>query len=204
MTNFKNNNNVESNVYSRKWTLDISETTNSQQQQQHQIKDKNNLPLPLTSGSESPISTSSSSSSSSQPQVASQQPQQLTAKQQMDLKVKKGWELAKSPAKNIFMTGFFLWMIGNGINIFTMPVIIYAVINPVKAIFQTNSMFSRFNDCKSDIIQMKLTFVVIQLALLSVTLYKCSSMGLLPITPSDWISSLPIKKAVEYSSGSSL
>ncbi|KAN0035587.1 hypothetical protein ACTA71_004869 [Dictyostelium dimigraforme] len=196
MTNFKNNG--ESNTYNRKWTLDISESSSSTSQQQH-LKDKNNLPLPLTSGgSESPISTSS------QPQVASQQPQQLSAKQQMDLKVKKGWELAKSPAKNIFMTGFFLWMIGNGINIFTMPVIIYAVINPVKAIFQTNTMFSRFNDCKGDIIQMKLTFVVIQLVLLSVTLYKCSSMGLLPITPSDWISSLPIKKAIEYSSGSNL
>ncbi|KAN0022687.1 hypothetical protein ACTFIU_005422 [Dictyostelium citrinum] len=203
MTNFKNNNSGESNTYTRKWTLDISESSSSSQQQQQQhLKDKNNLPLPLTSGgSESPISTSSSS----QPQVASSsQPQQLSAKQQMDLKVKKGWELAKSPAKNIFMTGFFLWMIGNGINIFTMPVIIYAVINPVKAIFQTNTMFSRFNDCKGDIIQMKLTFVVIQLVLLSVTLYKCSSMGLLPITPSDWISSLPIKKAIEYSSGSSL
>ncbi|KAM9966190.1 hypothetical protein ACTFIR_006384 [Dictyostelium discoideum] len=202
MTNFKNSG--ESNTYSRKWTLDISESSSSSSSSQH-LKDKNNLPLPLISGgSESPISTSSSSSSSSQPQVASSQPQQLSTKQQMELKAKKGWELAKSPAKNIFMTGFFLWMIGNGINIFTMPVIIYAVINPVKAIFQTNTMFSRFNDCKGDIIQMKLTFVVIQLVLLSVTLYKCSSMGLLPITPSDWISSLPIKKAIEYSSGSSL
>ncbi|EGC34501.1 hypothetical protein DICPUDRAFT_55778 [Dictyostelium purpureum] len=182
MSNFKR---ASGDVYNRNWVLEAEKGSGGS--------------LQNTPGGLSAIESSTPSGVSSSGTFVSQQP---STQQSMELKVKKGWELAKSPAKNIFMTGFFLWMIGNGINIFTMPVIIYAVINPVKAILQTNSMFSRFDDCKRDIIQMKITFIAIQLVLLGVTLYKCSSMGLLPITPSDWISSLPIKKNVEFSSGS--
>ncbi|KAF2070509.1 hypothetical protein CYY_008175 [Polysphondylium violaceum] len=198
-SNFKNNN---TGAYTRQWSLGStgsgsnsyinsgSASTGSGSSNTTQQASMINNPS-KKSGLVPPASTS--------PPMAANQ---LTAAQSLELKKKKGWELAKSPAKNILMTGFFLWMIGNGINIFTMPVIIYAVINPIKAIFQVNAMFSRFSDLKDQVMEMKMTYIGIQLLLLGVTLYKCSSMGILPITQSDWISSLPIKKTIEFSSGS--
>ncbi|GAM27545.1 hypothetical protein SAMD00019534_107210 [Acytostelium subglobosum LB1] len=117
---------------------------------------------------------------------------------------KKGWEIAKSPIKGIFMNAFILWMIGSAISIFTMPPVIYMVIGPIKAILQTNAVFSRFEVLKREVLLMKLTYIAIQLGLLSVALYKCSSMGLLPITQSDWLSSLPLKINYDAVSGSQI
>eukprot|EP01133_Synstelium_polycarpum_P013445 gene13445-15847_t len=138
----------------RRWAIDLSS-------EKQLVDAKTNLTV------KPPIPMASTASSSSV---------QQTNNNVDELKSRKGWELAKSPAKNIMMTGFFLWMIGGGINIFTMPVIIYSVINPIKAIIQTNNVFIRFNDLKGEATRMKITYAVLQLALLGVALYKCSSM----------------------------
>ncbi|KYQ89549.1 DUF1077 family protein [Tieghemostelium lacteum] len=188
--------NLKENNSKKRWAIDLngggalpssSSSTNSQNA--------------ISSNSSNSNIAPTGSNKLTQQQQQQQQMGEHSTQQSMTLKAKKGWELAKSPAKSIFMTGFFLWMVGNGINIFTMPIIIYAVINPIKAIFQTNKMFLRFDDL-NEVLMMKLTYIAIQLVLLGITLYKCSSMGLLPITPSDWIYSLPIKTTKEFSSGS--
>lgn len=52
--------------------------------------------------------------------------------------IQKAWEVAKGPGKGILMTAFMLWMAGGGVNIFSMMITMYAIINPVKAIVGTN------------------------------------------------------------------
>ncbi|EGG16428.1 DUF1077 family protein [Cavenderia fasciculata] len=123
MSNFKANN------QKRKWNLEISSSSGGGN---NNSLTKQSLLLGGSS-SQTYIASSSSSSTGSTPST-----------QNTDLLVKKAWELAKSPAKSIFMTGFLLWMIGN--------------------------VFIRFKEIQDKIFVMKITYIVIQLALLGVAL----------------------------------
>eukprot|EP01099_Mayorella_cantabrigiensis_P003447 TRINITY_DN2641_c0_g1_i1.p1 TRINITY_DN2641_c0_g1~~TRINITY_DN2641_c0_g1_i1.p1 ORF type:complete len:189 (+),score=44.60 TRINITY_DN2641_c0_g1_i1:38-568(+) len=107
-------------------------------------------------------------------------------KQNREIKTKKAWEIAKSPGKNIFMTGFMLWMIGSSINIFTMVFTFYALYNPLKAIFSTSKEFSRFSDLDG-IWVCQIVYILLNGLSLGIGVYKCSSLGLLPTATSDWV-----------------
>merc|ERR1712087_863039 len=52
---------------------------------------------------------------------------------QTQLKIKKAKELAWQPAKSFMMTGFMLWMSGNGVHIFSIMITFYAIYNPIKS-----------------------------------------------------------------------
>ena len=43
------------------------------------------------------------------------------------------WATAQAPAKNLFMTGFMLWMSGAGVHIFSIMITGMALLNPIKA-----------------------------------------------------------------------
>lgn len=75
-----------------------------------------------------------------------------------------------------------------------------ALINPIKGIFGVNQAFSRFDKEEGlDLKLPKLIFISLQLLALGVALYKCSSLGLLPLTSVDWTIYLPTKNIMEYS-----
>lgn len=57
---------------------------------------------------------------------------------------------------------------------------------------------------KANLLQSKLTFVVMSLLALSGGLYKMSMMGLLPNSPSDWVSFLSVPPNLQLASGSSV
>jgi len=117
------------------------------------------------------------------------------------LRTAKVWEAARSPISTIFMTLFMSWMSGSNVNIFSIMITVYSFINPIKAILSVNEVFSRFEDHNSSLFLPKLTYIGINLVTLSIAVYKCSVLGLLPTTVSDWISYLPMKRAMEYSVG---
>jgi len=126
----------------------------------------------------------------------------VTKADHSDLKLKKAWEVAKGPGKGILMTAFMLWMAGGGVNIFSMMITVYAIINPVKAIIGTNGVFSKFEDAKGgSLLEPKLVYIGLNVLSLAVAVYKCSTLGLLPTTPSDWIAYFPLKKTTEFSAG---
>jgi Protein of unknown function (DUF1077) len=67
-----------------------------------------------------------------------------------------------------------------------------ALVNPLKAIFATRQAFIKFE--KEDGIDLrlpKLIYLSLQVLSLGVALYKCSTMGLLPVTSADWTNLLP-------------
>ena len=52
---------------------------------------------------------------------------------------------ATAQARSLFMTGFMLWMSGAGVHIFSIMITGMALLNPLKAIFNTNKTFEQFN-----------------------------------------------------------
>jgi len=115
------------------------------------------------------------------------------------LKEKKAWEVAKSPIGTIFMTMFMMWMSGSSVNIFSMSITIYAVINAVKAILNVNAGFKRLEDPARSLLPQKLLYIFFQLVTMGIAVYKANNLGLLP-TVADWSLSLPVKEVSEFSS----
>ena len=122
----------------------------------------------------------------------------------------KARELAWSPGKNFMMTAFMLWMSGSGVHIFSIMITGMAIYNPVKSALTVSTAFSRFDDAKmspadkTSLLFSKLTFVVMNLLAMCGALYKMSLMGLLPNTPSDWVSFLAVPPNVQFASGGSI
>lgn len=126
---------------------------------------------------------------------------------QTQLKLKKAKELQWQPAKSFMMTGFMLWMSGNGVHIFSIMITFYAIYNPIKSALGVNGVFARFDDPKmtpierTSLLTSKGIFVLMNIVAMSGALYKMSLMGLLPTTPADWVSFLAVPPAMQYSSG---
>ena len=80
-----------------------------------------------------------------------------------EMKQKRAMEIAYGPGKNIFMQGFMMWMSGSQINIWSMMITGMALINPIKAIADTNRTFARLDDGKVDLMMPKLVFIVLNI-----------------------------------------
>ncbi|KAL1915521.1 uncharacterized protein VTP21DRAFT_6645 [Calcarisporiella thermophila] len=122
---------------------------------------------------------------------------------QSSLKLKKAWDVALAPAKSIPMNMFMLWMSGNGVQIFSMIITFMLFFQPIKAIMNIQSMFERYESSSKSqdysLLAPKLVFIALQIAMMCLGLYKCSAMGLLPTSTSDWLAFMPPKHILEYS-----
>jgi hypothetical protein len=92
------------------------------------------------------------------------------------LKIKKSWEVAVSPTKTIPMNGIMLWMSGGGVQIFSIIITIMLLYNPTKAIFSVNEAFQKFESKKNNLILQKITFVLCQMIVIGMGIWKCSQM----------------------------
>ncbi len=109
--------------------------------------------------------------------------------------------LAQAPGKSLFTTALMLWMSGSNLHIFSIMSTGMALINPIKGILSINQTFDKFNT-KEDPVDLKipkLIFIALQLLTIGMALYKCSTMGLLPLTSSDWTVYIPPKVFLESS-----
>jgi len=138
----------------------------------------------------------------------------LTAKkadqqaQMMQLKLTKARSLSWSPIKNFMQMAFMMWMSGSGVHIFSIMITYQALSSPVTAMLATNKTFKGFEDRtmgaaeKANLLMSKLIYVGMNMVAMSGGLYKMSMMGLLPNTPSDWVSFLAVPPSVQHSTGS--
>ncbi|KAI1205856.1 uncharacterized protein F4807DRAFT_464318 [Annulohypoxylon truncatum] len=118
------------------------------------------------------------------------QPRKQPTPEEMDtLKLKKAWEVALAPVKNLPMTAIMMYMSGNSLQIFSIMMVFMAFKNPIMGIIATNQAFERFESesNKAKIIQAKLAYVAMQMVALAVGIWKVNAMGLLPTTRSDWL-----------------
>ena len=123
---------------------------------------------------------------------------QLDIEKENQAKQAHAMKMAMQPAMGIVQTAFMLWMSGKSIQIFSIYATGNALVNPIKAISNIEVMFGKFSKDKGvDTKLPKLVFILVQLVALSVGLYKCHTMGLLPLTSVDWLWTLPAKQVSE-------
>ncbi|KAF9881642.1 hypothetical protein CkaCkLH20_00788 [Colletotrichum karsti] len=118
------------------------------------------------------------------------QPRKQQSPEEMDtLKVKKAWEVALAPVKNLPMTAIMMYMSGNSLQIFSIMMVFMAFKNPLAGLTAVNQAFERFESetNKGKMLQVKLAYVAMQFVALGLAVWKVNSMGLLPTTRSDWL-----------------
>ncbi|XP_039487209.1 ER membrane protein complex subunit 4 [Drosophila santomea] len=115
------------------------------------------------------------------------------------LVIKKSWDLALGPLKNIPMNLFIMYMSGNSISIFPIMMVGMMLIRPIKAIF-TTQVTSKMAEGAQGTGQ-RIVYFLGNLANVALALYKCHSMGLLPTHASDWLAFVQPQTRVEYYGG---
>ncbi|KAF8626324.1 hypothetical protein AX15_004985 [Amanita polypyramis BW_CC] len=109
------------------------------------------------------------------------------------IKEKKAWDFALSPAKSLPMQAFMLYMSGGGVQIFSISIVFMLLLSPFRNLSGINSAFVQFAPSKTEpaafstLLLQKLVYVACNLLTLGVGLWKCKSMGLLPIGTGDWL-----------------
>lgn len=122
--------------------------------------------------------------------VVKQDVKKPSAAQLEQLKVKKAWEYATSPAKNVPMNLVMSYMTGNSLQLIPMMMTFTLLWNPLVAIFkETNKGFEPYATEKNrnELILPKIVFVLCQLANMSIGLWKLDKMGIIPHKEADWL-----------------
>ncbi|KAJ1424391.1 hypothetical protein B484DRAFT_451534 [Ochromonadaceae sp. CCMP2298] len=123
----------------------------------------------------------------------------MSTEMQLAAKSRQLSALSYSPGKSLLTTAFMLYMSGTSIQIFSIMMTGMALVNPLKAIATVGETFKPFEKEEGLSLYIpKLTFLALQVLSLGVAVYKCSTMGLLPLTSADWISYLPDRPFAEH------
>jgi len=113
--------------------------------------------------------------------------------------IKKSWELALGPLKQVPMNLFIMYMAGNSISIFPIMMVGMLIVRPVKALFTMQNTFKMIEG--SHAVGQKLVYFLGNIVSVALALYKCHSMGLLPSHTSDWLAFVDPQMRIEYSGG---
>ena len=156
------------------WVLDLNSTPPS--------KTKGTLPDPpgFTSGT-SQIARSSKGGKNA---VA---PRKAPTSEEMDtLKLKKAWEVAIAPAKQLPMNAFGMYMTGNSLQIFSIMMVFMLFKAPIQALISVQQTFARFEvegNRRNEMLVVKAAFVACNCMALALGVWKVNAMGLLPWVP---------------------
>jgi len=117
------------------------------------------------------------------------------------LKKRRAFDMGTAPGKQMLMTMFMLWMSGAGVHIFSIMIVGMAVWTPIKAMSTIQTYFQPVEAEGLNLTQAKLIYIALNLLALGVALYKCFTMGLLPLSSTDWVTMVEPKKISEISGG---
>lgn len=120
-----------------------------------------------------------------QKQIASSKTPARTAPttEEMDtLKLKKAWEVALAPVKQLPMTAIMMYMSGNSLQMFSIMMVVMAFKTPVMGLMGTNQAFEKFDSpgTRANLLAVKAVYVAMQLLALALGVWKVNGMGLLP------------------------
>lgn len=113
--------------------------------------------------------------------------------------VKKSWDVALAPIRQVPMNLIVMYMAGNSLSIFPIIMVVMLLIKPIQSLMGIRSKFATIEG--SQAILQRIVYLIGNLACLALALYKCQSMGLLPTHSSDWLDFLDNPKRLEYASG---
>jgi ER membrane protein complex subunit 4 len=107
-------------------------------------------------------------------------------------------DLRLQPLKQLPMTGFMMWMVGNDVSIFSIMFVGMAVVNPLQAIFGASKVFEDFEEdakvdrqIRSAVNQSKWIYIGCCIVAFLVALVKLNWMELLPVSAMDWMDNTP-------------
>ncbi|KAL8789013.1 MAG: hypothetical protein Q9195_007033 [Heterodermia aff. obscurata] len=140
---------------------------------------KRNLNAPRPRDPPGYTASSGSKRQASKPSLARKTP---TTAETDTLKIKKSWELAIAPAKQLPMNAIMMYMSGNSLQIFSIMMVFMLFKGPIMGLVQTNQVFTRFETegTRKTLWMVKLVYVAMQLAALAMGVWKVNGMGLLP------------------------
>ncbi|XP_041973764.1 ER membrane protein complex subunit 4 [Aricia agestis] len=115
------------------------------------------------------------------------------------LLIKKLWDVALGPLKQVPMNLFIMYMAGNSISIFPIMMVGMLIVRPVKALFSTQSTFKMVEGTQAATQMM--VYIIGNMVNIGLALYKCQSMGLLPTHASDWLAFEEPLRRDEYLGG---
>ncbi|PSN69386.1 hypothetical protein BS50DRAFT_491060 [Corynespora cassiicola Philippines] len=110
--------------------------------------------------------------------------------EEMDtLKMKKAWEVAIAPAKQLPMNAIGMYMTGNTLQIFSIFMVFTLFKTPVLAVLGLQRTFAPFETpgTSGRLIGVKIVYVLTNMLMLCLGIWKVNQMGLLPTTRSDWL-----------------
>jgi len=113
--------------------------------------------------------------------------------------IKKLWDVALGPLKQVPMNLLIMYMAGNSISIFPIMMVGMLIVRPVKALFTTQGTFKMIEG--SHAIGQKLVYLIGNIVNILLALYKCQSMGLLPTHSSDWLFFVEPQTRLEFMGG---
>jgi hypothetical protein len=98
------------------------------------------------------------------------------------LKLKKAWEVAIAPAKQLPMNAIGMYMSGNSLQMFSIMMVFMLFKAPIQALLNINQTFVRFETegKRQELLMVKAVFVGCNLLALALGTWKVNQMGLLP------------------------
>lgn len=98
------------------------------------------------------------------------------------LKLKKAWEIALAPSKQIPMNAMMMYMSGNSLQIFSIMMVFMLFKGPIQGLINTNNVFAKFDSetLRGKLLGVKAVYVLMQFGLLALGVWKVNAMGLLP------------------------
>ncbi|KAF2125207.1 hypothetical protein P153DRAFT_300702 [Dothidotthia symphoricarpi CBS 119687] len=112
-----------------------------------------------------------------------------TSEEMDTLKMKKAWEVAIAPAKQLPMSAFGMYMTGNTLQIFSIFMVFTLFKTPVMAVLGLQRTFAPFETpgTSGRLLGVKAVYILTNLLMLCLGIWKVNGMGLLPTTRSDWL-----------------
>lgn len=107
--------------------------------------------------------------------------------------INKAWNTAISPATGFFMYFIMFYFFGSSVNIYTLIMFFSVAINHIKNITSVREKFKIYEPYKlKEVSFYKMIFIAVNLGILGFIAYKFNTMGLLPLSPSDYLDILPL------------
>lgn len=110
-------------------------------------------------------------------------PRKQPTPEQMDtLKLKKAWEIALAPAKQLPMNAIGMYMSGNSLQIFSIMMVFMLFKGPILAVIGIQGTFQRLESpgIAQQMLLVKAAFVACNMLALALGIWKVNGMGLLP------------------------
>uniref|UniRef100_A0A0B7AET3 ER membrane protein complex subunit 4 n=1 Tax=Arion vulgaris TaxID=1028688 RepID=A0A0B7AET3_9EUPU len=122
-----------------------------------------------------------------------------TTEADASLIIKRSWDIALGPIKQVPMNMFIMWMAGSSISIFPIMMIGMMFFRPIQAMLAVQNTFKSIEGGQAAF--QKLVYCVGNILCLAMAVYKCQTMGLLPTHASDWLAFVEPQQRMEWSSG---